>query len=129
LLPSPSPPWGRGWPAAGAFVSQGGPGLRPPKGYGHLGRTARYGPQAGEGVPAKLVVVNNNAGQDTRSLRAPQRRRQPNLTPLNIALNSVAARDPPNCEFGFTRLASDGVHSRIGQNHLTLAEYALLFLI
>ena len=58
----PSPPWGRGWTAAGVFFSRGGPGLRPPtrrqkaalgrraKGYGCSGRTARYGPQAGEGV-------------------------------------------------------------------------------
>ena len=43
-LPRPSPPWGRAWTAAGAFVSRGGPG---------------------EGVPANLLVVNNNAGQDT----------------------------------------------------------------
>jgi hypothetical protein len=40
----PSPPWGRGWPAASVFFSRSGPG---------------------EGVPATLLVVNNNAGQDT----------------------------------------------------------------
>ena len=45
-LPRPSPPWGRGWTATGVFFSRGGPG---------------------EGVPAKLLVVNNNAGQDTSS--------------------------------------------------------------
>jgi len=64
LPPRPSPPWGRGWTATGAFTSRRGPGLRPPKGYGRSGQTARYGPQAGEGVPADLLVVDNNAGQD-----------------------------------------------------------------
>ena len=34
----------------GVFLSRGGPGLRPPKDYGRSGRTARYGPQVGEGV-------------------------------------------------------------------------------
>ena len=49
----------------GAFTGQRGPGLRPPtrrqkaalgrraKGYGRSGRTARYGPQAGEGSVAR----------------------------------------------------------------------------
>ena len=44
LLGRPSPPWGRGWTAAGVFFSRSG---------------------TGEGVPAKLLVDNNNAGQDT----------------------------------------------------------------
>jgi len=35
-----------------AFTSRRGPGLRPPKGYGRSGQTARYGPQAGEGSVA-----------------------------------------------------------------------------
>ncbi len=48
-LPALSPS-GRGWTAAGIFFSPGGPGLRPPKGYWRSGPTARYGPQAGEGV-------------------------------------------------------------------------------
>jgi hypothetical protein len=34
----------------GVFFSRGAPGLRPLKGYGRSGRTACYGPQAGEGV-------------------------------------------------------------------------------
>jgi len=43
-LQRPSPPWGRGWTAAGAFISRGGPG---------------------EGVPAKLLIVKYGVGQDT----------------------------------------------------------------
>ena len=39
----------------GVFFSRGEPGLRPPKGYGRSGRTARYGPQAGEGVGQQMV--------------------------------------------------------------------------
>jgi hypothetical protein len=35
----------------GVPASRRGTGLRPPKGYGRSERTARYGPQAGEGVP------------------------------------------------------------------------------
>jgi hypothetical protein len=54
-LPRPSPPWGRGWTATGVFFSRGGPG---------------------EGVPAKLLVVNNNAGQDTRWLGLGKQSRQ-----------------------------------------------------
>jgi glycosyltransferase involved in cell wall biosynthesis len=74
MLPCPSPPWERGGTAASAFSSRApapsgarraGPGLRPPKGYGRSGRTARYGPQAGEGVPPKPLAVSNSAGQDT----------------------------------------------------------------
>jgi len=45
-LPCPSPLWGRGWTAAGVFFSRGGPG---------------------EGVSGRLLIVNNNMGQDTRS--------------------------------------------------------------
>ena len=48
-----APPEGRGWTATGAFTSRRGPGLRPPKGYGRSGRTARYGQQAGEGSLAR----------------------------------------------------------------------------
>ena len=33
----------------GVCTSRHGPGLRPPKGYGGSGLTARYGPRAGEG--------------------------------------------------------------------------------
>ena len=36
------------------FLQPGGPGLRPPKGYWRLGRTGRYGPQAGEGVASPV---------------------------------------------------------------------------
>ena len=43
-LPHPSPPWGRGWTAAGASSSRGGPG---------------------EGVAPNPPVVNNNAEPDT----------------------------------------------------------------
>jgi hypothetical protein len=39
----------------GAFSSRRGTGLRPPKDYGRSGGTARYGPQAGEGVPVELA--------------------------------------------------------------------------
>jgi hypothetical protein len=57
----------------GVFFSRGGPGLRPPKGYGCSGRTARYGPQAG--VPGKLPFVKNYAGQDAKQgPRIPQAR-------------------------------------------------------
>ena len=31
-LPCPSPPWGRGWTAAGAFIRRGGPGEGVPAG-------------------------------------------------------------------------------------------------
>jgi len=59
----PSPPWGRGWTAAGVLFSRGGLGLRPPKGYGRSGGTARYDPQAGEGVAGlSASVCNSRAG-------------------------------------------------------------------
>ena len=47
----PSPPWEKGRTAAGVFFSPGGPGLRPPKGYGRSAPTACYSPHAGERVP------------------------------------------------------------------------------
>ena len=40
---------------AGVFISRLGTGLHPPKGCGDSGRTDRYGPQAGEGVPNPCV--------------------------------------------------------------------------
>jgi hypothetical protein len=46
----PSPPWGRGWTAAGAFFSRGGPGLHPPKRKRRAVNNIGFGPQAGEGV-------------------------------------------------------------------------------
>ena len=42
---SPSPPWGRGWPAPGALFRRGGRGV---------------------GVPGKLAIVNISVGQHTR---------------------------------------------------------------
>jgi hypothetical protein len=42
----------------GAFASRRGPGLCPPKGLGHPGRTAGYGPQAGEWVTAQPIRGN-----------------------------------------------------------------------
>ena len=42
-----------------AFTSQGGPGLRPPKGYGRSGRAARYGPQAGEGASGLRPLIGD----------------------------------------------------------------------
>ncbi len=52
----PSPPWGRGWLAAGVFTSRREPGLRPPKvAYApELQRRSGSCPQAGEGV-AEIV--------------------------------------------------------------------------
>ena len=49
----------------GAFTSRRGPGLRPPKGYGRSGRTARYGPQAGEGSVAGRGRIRQD-GMPTR---------------------------------------------------------------
>jgi hypothetical protein len=46
---------------AGAFFSRRGTGLRPPKGYARSARTARYGPQAGEGVESAAAVRFRNA--------------------------------------------------------------------
>ena len=51
----PSPPWGRGWTATGAFSSRGGPGLRPPKGKRRAVNNIGFGPQAGEGVAPKQI--------------------------------------------------------------------------
>jgi hypothetical protein len=58
-------PWGRGWTAPGVFFS--GAGLRTAKGYGRSGRTACYGPQAGERGLAKLLAVSNNVRHDTKA--------------------------------------------------------------
>jgi len=41
-----------------AFASRRGPGLRSPKGLGHPGRTAGYGPQAGEWITAQSITDN-----------------------------------------------------------------------
>jgi glycosyltransferase involved in cell wall biosynthesis len=60
--PEPSPPWGGGSTAPGIISRQGGPGLRPPEGYGPSERTPCYGPQAGEAVPPP---ISSSAGQDT----------------------------------------------------------------
>jgi len=43
-------PRGEGVPLSRCASSGGGTGLPPPKGYWRSGRTARYGPQAGEGL-------------------------------------------------------------------------------
>jgi pantoate--beta-alanine ligase len=52
----PSPPWGRGWTATGAFSSRGGPGLHPPKGNRRAVNNIGFGPQAGEGVTPEQIA-------------------------------------------------------------------------
>ena len=71
----PSPPWGRGWTATGAFTSRGETGLRPPKGHPQAPTNLGFGPQAGEGVKT-VNPTNNNRYDPTKPYppRAPRPR-------------------------------------------------------
>ena len=64
----PSPPWGRGWTATGAFTSRGETGLRPPKGHPQAPINLGFGPQAGEGVKT-VNPTNNNRYDPTKPYR------------------------------------------------------------
>jgi hypothetical protein len=94
--------------------SWGGPGLRPPKGYGRSGCTARYGPQAGEGAAGLRAVV--------WSPTAPDLDASPHRLPYLLNRFDVVIGNPPWLSFRFVEEGDYQAYLK----HLIVKEFGLL---